>query len=210
MGGKGILILTDTSTLDVEARETEHLLLKYGVVAVRQLTHKHLLRETTIARILIAILDFCHTMVELLTGDIQGSTELQGIQMVLCLVHHYHDIVCRLVINEQFTFTVVDNATRRIFNLLEEGIGVGILLVVVAHNLEGKEANDIDDNDTNSHSADYIAPIIDIIVVHCCRLVTLSNVNISTKVIAVLPITHLSHSPKSKKLNDSSVKNTTQ
>ena len=64
--------------------------------------------------------------------------------MILCLVHHHHDIVGRLVIHQQLTVAIVDTTTRRILYLLEESIGVGTLLIVVTGYLERKEADDID------------------------------------------------------------------
>ena len=135
MGGKGIAILADATPLDIKAGETEHLLLEYGEVCFRQLVHKDLLRKAGIARILVAVLDIGHAPVKLLTTDIQHLTEVQRIQMVLGFIHDDHDVIGRLVEYQQATATVVDAATRRILNLLEEGIGVSTLLVVVTGNL---------------------------------------------------------------------------
>ena len=70
MSCKGILVLADATSLDVEARETEHLLLEDREVLVAELADEQLLRETAVARVLIAILDVSHALIELLTRDV--------------------------------------------------------------------------------------------------------------------------------------------
>ena len=66
--------------------------------------------------------------------------------MPLGLVHDHHDIIGRLVEDKELSVAVCDNTARGEVNLLEEGVGIGTLLVVVAGNLEHEEAHDIDDH----------------------------------------------------------------
>ena len=136
MGSIGINILADTSTLNIKAGETVHLLLKNAELLFRQLTHEKLLSETRIAGILGTVLDLVHSFDEVFLRDTQRFAELQSIQMIFLLIHHHHQIVTVLIIDHQLSVSVGDNATCRKFYLLEEGIGVGILLVVVAENLK--------------------------------------------------------------------------
>ena len=194
MGSIGILVLADAAPLYIEAGKAEHLLLKHREVLVRQLAHEHLLGETAIAGILRTVLDIRHTLVELFLRDIQGITELKGVQMVLGLIDHHHDIIGGLVIDKQFSVTIRYHTTGGIFYLLEKGIGVGILLIVVTHDLQDKKTNDIDDDNDNCHTADYITPIVNLMVFHPSLPATLSNVHISTKVNTALPTTHFNHS----------------
>ena len=166
VGGNRILVLADGASLDVEARETEHFLLEYGEVLVRQLTHKDLLRKSRIAGILVAVLDVFHPAVELLTADVQRLAEVQRVQMVFRLVHHHHDVVGRLVIHQQLAVTVGDDASRRIFYLLQEGIRVGTLLVVVARNLQLKQTDDVYHHDEDGDTSDDIVPVTRTVFLH--------------------------------------------
>ena len=80
--------------------------------------------------------------------------------MILCLVHHHHNIVGRLVIHQQISVTVGDDPSRRIFYLLEKSIRVGTLLVVVARNLKHEKADDVDYHNQRSHTSYDIMSIV--------------------------------------------------
>ena len=147
MGSKGEFVLADRATLDIKAWETEHLLLKYGEVLVAELAHEHLLRKARIARILVAILDGSHTTVEFFTRNIHHIAEIGSIQVVLGLVHHHHNVVGRLIIDQQLTVAVVDTTTGWIFYLFQESVRVGTLLIVIARNLQLEQTKDIYDHD---------------------------------------------------------------
>ena len=83
MGGHRKLILAHGTLLNIEARETEHLLLESAEILVGELTQEHLFRKTRITRIAVTVLHGSHTLVELITGDTQGITELQRVKATL-------------------------------------------------------------------------------------------------------------------------------
>ena len=111
MGTIGIFVLTDGTTLDGEAWKAEHLLLKDAEVFVVDLAHEQLLSEPRIAWILIAVLDIVHAFDEIVLCDTQGLTKVQSVEMTLLFVHHDHDVVRRLVIDQQLTIAVADDTT---------------------------------------------------------------------------------------------------
>ena len=111
MGTIGIFVLADGTTLDGEARKTEHLLLKDAEVFVVDLAHEQLLGEPRIAWILVAVLDVVHALDEIVLCDTQGLTKVQSVQMALLFVHHDHDVVGRLVIDQQLAVAVADDTT---------------------------------------------------------------------------------------------------
>ena len=124
--------------------------------------------------------------------------------MVLGLVHYDHDVIGRLVVYQQLAVAVADDAARGELHLLQEGIRVGILLVVIAHQLQGEEPDDIHDDDDCCHGADDILPIVVVGVFHFLR--TFSMTMMSTTVSTVLPTTVASHHIQLTKLKNSSVK----
>ncbi len=82
------------------------------------------------------------------------------------LVHHHHHVVGRLIIHQQLTITVVNGTTGRELNLLQEGITVGILLIVVAHNLKRKQTNDVNDHNSYGHSTNNKSTLFKIVIHH--------------------------------------------
>ena len=146
------LILAYATVLNIESGETEHLLLKYGEVLVAELTHKHLLREARIARILRVILNVVHTFYEELLCYAERLAEFGCVDTSLCLVHNNHNVVGRLIVHHKSTIAVVYGTTRRKLHFLQESVGVGIFLIVIAHELQGEEAYYIYCNDSYSHS----------------------------------------------------------
>ena len=184
VGRIGILILADAAPLHVEARETVHLLLEDGELLVRQLVHKHLLGEARVAGILRAVHDSGHTLHKLLTADAQCLAELKGVQMVAHLVDHHHDVVGRLVVDEQLSVAVGDDATRGKLHFLQEGVAVCTLLVVLTRNLQGEETYDIDRDDDYGHGTDDILTVFECVVFH---FLSVSRVKMSSSVSTALP-----------------------
>ena len=166
MGGIRIGIFSHASLLHIEARESEHLLLEYAEVLVRQLRHEELLRISGISRILTAVLDILHSLLESLLGNTQGIAEVEGIESSLLLLHHHHQVVRRLVIHQQLSVSIVDGTTRRELYLLQEGVTVGILLVILAHNLEREEPDDVDYHDNYRHTTNHITALLKIVIYH--------------------------------------------
>ena len=208
MGTHRILILAHAALLDIEARETEHLLLKDTEVLIRELAHENLLGETRITRITVTILDSSHATVEFLTGNAKCLAELKGIEATLDFIHHHHDIISRLVIHQQFTCSVENGTTRGIFDFLEEGIRIGTLLIVVARNLKHEEADGVDYHYQNGYTSNDETPVRKTIIFHFAR--TLSIVRTNKRVSRALLKALSSHICHSKKLKASKAKNTTQ
>ena len=208
MGAHRILILAHAALLNIEARETEHLLLKDTEILIRELAHEYLLGETRIARITVAVLDSCHATVEFLTGNAKCLAELKGIEATLDFIHHHHDIISRLVIHQQFTSSVENGTTRGIFDFLEEGIRIGTLLIVVARNLKHEEADGIDNHYQDGYTSYDETPVRKTIIFHFAR--TLSIVRTNKRVSRALLKARSSHICHSKKLKASKAKNTTQ
>ena len=136
MGGMRILVLADAALLHVEAREAEHLLLEHAELLVGELAHEELLREARVAGILRTVLDVVHALYEEFLRDAQRLAELQRVEVPALFVHDDHDVVGGLVVDEELSVSVGDDASRGVFNLLQERVGVGILLVVVAEQLQ--------------------------------------------------------------------------
>ena len=100
MSSIAILILSDSASLDIKTWKTEKFLLKSTELLVGQLTHKQLLGETRIARILVTVFDFSHSLDEEVLRNVQRTTKLHRIQTVLLFVHDHHDVVSWLVIHQ--------------------------------------------------------------------------------------------------------------
>ena len=220
MGCIRIGIFSHASLLHIEARESEHFFLEYAEVLVRQLRHEKLLRISGISRILTAVLDILHSLFKSLLGDAQRTAEVEGVESALLLLHHHHQVVGRLVIHHQLSVSIVDGTTRRELYLLQEGVTVGILLVILAHNLEREEPDDVDNHDSYRHTTNHITALLKIVIYHTLLYIyilytprsrydflKLSSAMISTMVMALLPPMHSSHCTQLKKLKVSSVKN---
>ena len=166
MGSVWIDIFSHASLLHIETGEPEHLLLEDAEVLVRKLTHEELLGISRVSGILASVLDGLHSLLESLLGNAQGVAEVHRIQTSLLLLHHHHDIIGRRIIHHQLAVSVVDSATRRKLYLLQEGIGIGILLIILTHNLKRKETNGVYDYNCYSHTTNHILTLIKIVIHH--------------------------------------------
>ena len=63
-----------------------------------KLTEEKLLCIRRITRVFVAVLDGFHAFVKFLTGYSQCLAEAQRVDFSLCLLHHNHNVICRLVI----------------------------------------------------------------------------------------------------------------
>ena len=138
------LILSHATFLYIEARETEHLLLKQAKVLIGKLAYEELLRKARITGIFVAVLHHCHTVIKLFLGDTQCLTELCRVNTVSGFIHHNHDVIRRLVKDHQFAITIADISTRGIFDFLQEGVRVCTLFIVITCHLQHEEPNNID------------------------------------------------------------------
>ena len=166
VGCIGILVLADAALLHIETGEAEHLLPEHTELLVRELRQEQLLSEPRVAGVLAAVLDIVHTTDEELLGDTQRLAELEGIDVTLLFVHHHHDVIGRLVVDQQIAVAIVDDTTRGIVYLLEESVTVGIALVVIAHQLQREEADDVYHDNDDCHASDDEAPVLQIEVFH--------------------------------------------
>ena len=116
----------------------------------------------TIYSIYRTVLDVGHALDEELLRDAESLAEFHGVQSACLLVHDDHDVVSRLVIDEQFAVSVGDDAARGVLNLFQEGIRVGIFLVVVAQQLKREQAHDVDDDNQCRHATNHITSVAEV------------------------------------------------
>ena len=126
-----VFILAYAALLDIEAREAVGFLLENAELLVGELRHKQLLCVFRIARVFRLVLDITHTAAEIVLSDIERATKLSSVQPPLLLVHHNHDVIRRLIVDQQFTIAVTYITSRRKLHFLQEGITIGIPLIVV-------------------------------------------------------------------------------
>ena len=137
IGCHGIGILAQHAVLDEEAGEPVELLLQAAVILGRELRHKGLGCIGGVSGIEPRVLHILHALVELLAGDSHRAAEVERIEGTH-LAHDHHHVVGRLVEYQQLARAVVDEAARRVLGLFQEGIAVGILLVLVVEHLQRK------------------------------------------------------------------------
>ena len=153
------LILSHTAFLNIEAWETEHLLLKQAKVLIGKLAYEELLRKARITGVLVAVLHHCHTVIKLFLGNTQCLTELCRVNTVSGFIHHNHDVIRRLVKDHQFAITIVDISTRGIFDFLQEGVRVCTFLIVVTCHLQHEEPDSIDHHNQYGGTSYHISTV---------------------------------------------------
>lgn len=154
MSGRVIGVLPDGTTLYVETGELEQFLLKHTTFLGRKLCHKSLMGVFRISGIHPPVFHILHALVELFARDVQGTAEIGRIE--LCHFAGYKgNVVSRLVEYKQLTVTVVDGSARRILYFIQESVAVGILLVIICHDLQIEEAQDINEYNNHCRQADY-------------------------------------------------------
>ncbi len=175
MGGVWIGVFSHASLLHIEAWKSEHLLLEHTEVLVGELCHEELLGVSRIARVLVAVLDVVHSLDKPFLGDAQRIAEVHRIETTALLVHHHHDVVRRLVIDHQLAISIIDGTTRRELYLLEEGVTVGVFLIVIAHNLKRKETNHVYDHDCYGHTTNDVSTFLKIVIQHTLLYITINS-----------------------------------
>ena len=154
-------VVADGAVFDREALEAEQLLPEDGKLFGRDLPEEELGRVAGVAGIFPPVLDFGHALDVFLFGDADGSAEVERVHALL-LFHDDHDVVRRLVVDEQLAAAVHDQAARGVLYLFEEGVRVGVLFVVVAHHLQGEQAYEVDDDDEDRSPADDVFPVAEL------------------------------------------------
>ena len=132
--GPGVVgILADGALLDIEAGEEVQFLLQTAVILLAQVRDQFLGGISRVTGILAGILHLLPEGIEGLRGDIQGLAQGQGVEL-LHILGDEHEVVGGLVEYYQFAVAVVDDAACRIYGALQEGVGVGVdLIVILAH-----------------------------------------------------------------------------
>ena len=155
MGGIGVFVAAHAAALHIEAGEAEGFFLEEAEILVGELRHEHLLGVGRVAGILALVAHGGDAGVELLAADVQRLAELQRVEVAAGLVLDDHDVIAGLVVDEQLAVAVGDDATRGKVDFLQEGIGVGVFLVVVAHELQREEADDVDHHDEQRYAGHH-------------------------------------------------------
>ena len=111
------LVLTDGTTLHIKTGKTEQLFLKHAELLGRQLAHEKLLGVTRITGIAVPVLDFVHPLDIIFLGYSEARTQIQRVHPLL-LVHDHHNVIRRLVVDQQLPVAVGDDSPRRILDFL--------------------------------------------------------------------------------------------
>ena len=73
----------------------------------------------------------------------------------MLLIHRHHNIIGWLIVNKQLAIAGKYQATRWKQNIFAKSIGVGILLIVVAKQLQCEQANQIYKNNADGYAANH-------------------------------------------------------
>ncbi len=125
-----------------EPVEAEKFFLEKGELPRGYLAHEELRRVAGIAGVFGRVFNLCHAADIELAGDADRFAEVERVHAAL-VVHHYHNIIRRLVVDEQVAVAVVNQAARGIQYFFAEGVRVGILFIVVAKQLQGEKAHKV-------------------------------------------------------------------
>jgi hypothetical protein len=82
---------------------------------------------------------------------VQALAQIKCVNTYL-LVHYHHHIVSGLIIHQQITVTVSDNATCGVLDSAKEGIAVSIPLEIITQQLQRKETNQIYQDNEECHT----------------------------------------------------------
>ena len=159
----GVLVLPDGALLYIETGEKEHLLLERTDFIGRKLVHEELLGVGAVARIAPPVLYLRHPPLILRWCYAQGPAYISRVYARL-FRHHHHDVIGRLVVDEQLAVAVHDGATGRKLHPLEKGIRVGILFEILAHELQEKQPCNIHKDDDGGNAANHILALLQLIV----------------------------------------------
>ena len=111
------------------------------------------------------------SLAELLYGDIQRLAEVDSVELYYVARNH-HYVVCRLVIYDEFSVTVVNQAARGVNDFVEESVVVGVNFVFVIAELQISESENVNYEDDDNKSADDVFSFFFAIVFShgCCVL----------------------------------------
>ena len=155
VGGYAGSVAAYGTFLHGESAETVELLAQHGELLGGYLGHEELRR---IAGIGGPRLDFRHLPYVVFGREAHHFAELESVDAYL-VVHDDHDIVRGLVVYEQAALAVENEAARGKLYVFAEGVGVGVLLVIVAHQLQCEETQQVDDDHYDDDAGNHKLPV---------------------------------------------------
>lgn len=163
MGSCIVSVLPDGTPLDIESGKLEQFFLKHSTVFGRQLGKKYLIGVGRVSRVEAPVLDVMEFLPEKFRCDFQGLAQIGRIQFGN-LLHDDCDVVGCLVIDQQFVIAVVDDSPAGILYPLEKGVAVGILLIVLAHDLQGEQAYKINQYNDSDGACNDVFPLFKVVI----------------------------------------------
>ena len=125
VGSDRVVVLSEDALHDIEAGETVQFLLQSPVILGCEVVHEHLLGE---CRETASFSHFLPAMVKLLAGDAHRVAEVHRVKRRHILGNDYQ-VVFGHIIDDQRVVAVIDEPSRRIDDLLHEGVVVGVGLI---------------------------------------------------------------------------------
>lgn len=163
MGSCIVSVLPDGTPLDIESGKLEQLFLEYAAVFCRQLGQEYLVGIGGVSRVEAPVLDVMEFLPEKFWCDFQGLAQIGRIQFGNFL-HDDCDVVGCLVVDQQFVIAVVDDSPAGILYPLEKGVAVGILLIVLAHDLQGEQAYKKNQYNDSDGACNDVFPLFKVVI----------------------------------------------
>ncbi len=155
VGGDAAGILPGGAFLHAEPLETEKLFAEQGELLSRNLRHEELRRIARIAGIAGRVFYLLHALDVVLAAYAHGLAKIKRVHAAL-VVHHYHNVVGRLVVHEYTPLAIEDKSARGVLYVFAKGVGVGVFLVVLTPQLQGEEPHDVGQHYGDGHAANDV------------------------------------------------------
>ena len=159
MGAIGIFIFPYRTVLNIKAGEFIQLFLQNAAFLCREVIHKHLRDIGRIAGIQPPVLNFGYTFHKQFFCNAEDIAEVERIER-LNLAHDQHDLIRRLVIDQQFPVAVINDTPGRDQCLFLKRIAVSPRFIVAVHHLQEEQTNDKDENQQNNGAANHETPVL--------------------------------------------------
>ncbi len=160
IGATSGVVLPQDALHDEEARIAIEFLLQAPIVLGAEVVHEHLLR---VGRIVAHALHLLDAAVVVGALDLQRAAKVGGVKRGYVLGNH-HQVVGRLVIDDEAVVAVKNQTARRINRAFQKSIAVGIGFVLAVHDLQLKEFGHIDEHQHHDEAAYHILSLLKIIV----------------------------------------------
>ena len=134
MGAYVAGVLPGCAFLDAETLETEQLFAEERKFLGGNLGHEQLWGVARVARIFGRVFNVGHAFDVVLLGDAYCLAKVECVDAPL-VVHHNHYVIRWFVVDEQPALAVEYQSARGVLYVLAEGVGVGILFVIVTPQL---------------------------------------------------------------------------